>query len=100
MRPADLGAAEGAFWLVLTVALLFGGARAVSGLPSLLGVFLPDGFMAAQAERAGPAGRRKRPPASAAAGRGAGPWGGGGPAGCSCGDTPMPMALTLLAGRY
>ena len=61
MRPADLGAAEGAFWLVLTVALLFGGARAVSGLPSLLGVFLPNGFMAAQADVQGPAGRVNLP---------------------------------------
>ena len=57
MRPADLGAAEGAFWLVLAVAVLLGGARAVSGLPALVGEFLPDGFMAAQADVQGPSRR-------------------------------------------
>ncbi|MGD0143523.1 MAG: divergent polysaccharide deacetylase family protein [Rhizomicrobium sp.] len=43
-RGADI-----AFWLVLVLALIGGGARAVSGLPALASVLIPPGLFAAEA---------------------------------------------------
>lgn len=57
MRASDLRAAEAAFWLVFVLAVALGGAQAAAGLPALIGVFLPQGFMAAQADVQGPAAR-------------------------------------------
>lgn len=52
MRPA-----EATFWLVLVLAIVLGGARAGEGLPALIGMFLPSGVVAAQADVQGPAKR-------------------------------------------
>jgi len=48
---------EGAFWLLLVLALLLGGARAVLGLPNLAATLLPPGLMAAHARPEEPASR-------------------------------------------
>ncbi|HEY2034103.1 MAG TPA: divergent polysaccharide deacetylase family protein [Rhizomicrobium sp.] len=41
--------AEAIFWLVLVLAIGFGGTRAVSGLPALISLLVPPGLMAAEA---------------------------------------------------
>ena len=50
-RSADkaLVGAEAIFWLVLVLAIGFGGMHAVSGLPALMGLLVPPGLMAAEA---------------------------------------------------
>ena len=53
----DLRPAEGAFWLVLMLAIALGGARAGDGFPALIGLFLPAGIMEAQADVQGPSER-------------------------------------------
>lgn len=54
---AEAGAIEGAFWLLLVLAVAVGGARAASGLPKLAAMFLPGGISVAQADVQGPAAR-------------------------------------------
>ncbi|MGN6515745.1 MAG: divergent polysaccharide deacetylase family protein [Rhizomicrobium sp.] len=40
---------EALFWCILLLAMIFGGMRAVSGLPQLAGLLVPPGIMAAEA---------------------------------------------------
>jgi uncharacterized protein len=53
-RPprALMGGADAAFWLVLLLALGIGGSRALAGAPTLLGIILPSGVVAAEASNA------------------------------------------------
>jgi uncharacterized protein len=49
-RDATLQGAGVAFWLVLLLAVAMGGARAISGAPTLIDALIPPGLMAAQAK--------------------------------------------------
>ena len=55
-RPplALLEGADTAFWVMLGVAIVLGGGRAVGGIPSLVSAILPPGVVAAQASDARP----------------------------------------------
>ena len=46
--------ADAAFWLLLVLAAVFGGGRAIAGLPALAAILMPPGIVAAQASSVPP----------------------------------------------